>query len=219
LKIALIAVALAACVDPVDAEWQLDHDHVIAARVTPSGLAAGEQATIDALVAHAGAPTSVEVPDSVSAPTAPATMSPALALAGGTWTVTAPNADAIASARPALGLAADAPVPVELLLAFGDRYVKKTVWIGTHADNPALPQISVDGVQPADTIEIPRGRDVPLAADATRVNWLTSVGNLHEDDEPDAYVRADAADAGELAVVVRSEAGGVVWHVWPIAAP
>lgn len=101
--------------------------------------------------------------------------------------------------------------------------VKKLVWLGEPADNPALPPITIDGVPAGDEVVVPIGRDVYLAVDNTqglRVNWLTSVGTLFQDDEPTSFVRVAAADRheGELVVVVRDAEGGVAWQVWPMRA-
>jgi hypothetical protein len=43
---------------------------------------------------------------------------------------------------------------------------------------------------------------------------------MHDDDEHAAFLHVLPKDPleGELAVVVRDIAGGVVWQVWPIVA-
>lgn len=212
-----IPLALAGCIDDVDARWQLDHDRVVAVRATPPHLAPDERAVLDALVAHAGGPTALDTARTVTTPTAPAALQGAIAFDGTAWTITAPSADALAASRPVMGLADGALVPLDLLLAFGDApmYVTKTVWLGDHAENPTLPPITIDDAPAGDTLELAVGRDVYLeAATDLRVNWLTSVGTLHQDDVARAFVRVDAPAAGELAVVVRSPDGGVAWRVW-----
>ena len=52
------------------------------------------------------------------------------------------------------------------------------------------------------------------------VNWLTSAGQLFQDDEPRSFIHIAPKDRqqGELACVIRDTDGGVVWKVWPLAA-
>lgn len=149
----------------------------------------------------------------------------------GAWRLIAPDAAQLASARPALGLPDDAPVPVEVLLTFArstDRAspdpvrVKKTVWLGEPADNPSVPPVTIDGTPAGSEIVVPIGRDVYLSVGAAgmRVNWLTSVGTLFQDDVATAFVHVAPEDRhdGELVVVVRDAEGGVAWQVWPMHA-
>jgi len=199
----LIAIALlASCVDKVDDRWQLDHDHVIAARATPPVIRPGDATNLDALVAHTGQGVSVDNPLSAEMLGAPMYSEGEL-------------------------------VPVDVILTFArtsDRstldpiHVRKTVYLGEPRDNPALPPITIDGVPPGDEIVVPLGRDIYLTATTDlRVNWLTSVGTLFQDDEPTAFVRVAAEtpgdrQVGELVVVVRDDVGGVAWRVWPMRA-
>lgn len=152
----------------------------------------------------------------------------------GAWRLIAPDAAQLASARPALGLPDGAPVPVDVMLTFArssDRAspdpvrVKKTVWLGEPADNPSVPPVTVDGAPapgPDAEIVVPVGRDVYLSVDAPgmRVNWLTSVGTLFQDDVATAFVRVAPEDRrdGQLVVVVRDDEGGVAWQVWSMHA-
>jgi hypothetical protein len=102
--------------------------------------------------------------------------------------------------------------------------VKKTVWLGEPSLNPVVPAVTIVGAPVGDEIVATIGRDVYLAIDAhapeLRVNWLTSVGTLFQDDEATAYVRVAPDDNrdGELVVVVRDAEGGVAWQVWPMRA-
>ena len=64
---------------------------------------------------------------------------------------------------------------------------------------------------------------MPLSVSAVEtddVNWLTSCGNMHDFDLPQAHLRVEPEDpqTGELAVVLRDDRGGVTWRVWPIEA-
>ena len=63
---------------------------------------------------------------------------------------------------------------------------------------------------------------VSIPVDNTKfdVEWLSSCGTLHDFDLPDAYVKIEKDDplSGEFGVVLRNQAGGVVWEIWPILA-
>ena len=230
MRFALCTLLFVGCIDPIDARWQLDHDHVIAARATPPRIRSGEATAIDALVAHEGRGVSIE--DPLSAEVGNARFATFLQFDNGAWTLTAPDAQVLASARPALGLPEDAPVPVDLLLTFPRSTnrsapdpvrVKKTVWLGEPSYNPAIPPITIDGAPAGEEIVIPIGRDVYLSMavpDGLRVNWLTSVGSLFQDDVATSFVRVLPEDrkSGELVVVVRDREGGVAWQVWPMRA-
>jgi hypothetical protein len=221
-----LVLAMAGCVDNADARWQLDHDHVVAVRATPPRAVAGAHITIDALVAHAGGPLGVEAP--LGAQASPGTL-PALAAAvQPDGSINVPDEATLAAARQALGLAADAPVPLEVGAAFANASDEakpllaiKAVWMGVAADNPTMPAIRVAGAEPAESLVIPYDADVPMSVDADpmwSVYWLTSCGTMHDDNEHKAFVHVQPSDPaeGELAVVVRDLTGGVVWRSWPI---
>jgi hypothetical protein len=236
LKYALLFVVVATgCVDKIDERWQLDHDHVIAARATPPRIRAGEATNLDALVAHADGPVTIENP--MTAEVATSGFERYLERIDGAWQLEAPDAQVLAAARPGMHIADDAPVPVDVLLTFPhpdgldraslDPYrVKKTVWLGEPSTNPVLPAITIDG-QPAPDeggeIVMPIGRDVYVSVDAPqglRVNWLTNVGTLFQDDVAKAYIRVAEQDRrdGQLVVVERDSQGGVAWRVWSMRA-
>ena len=230
MRRALCLLVLVGCIDPIDARWELDHDHVIAARANPPRIRSGEATEVDALVAHQGRGVSVENPLTVEAGSA--RFATFLTFDNGAWTLTAPDAQMLASARPALGLPEDAPVPVDLIMTFPRSTnrsapdpvrVKKTVWLGEPSYNPPIPQITIDGAPAGEEIVVPVGRDVYLSTivpEGLRVNWLTSVGSLFQDDVATSFVRVLPEDrkTGELVVVVRDREGGVAWQVWPMRA-
>lgn len=222
-----LALALAACTQDVDAAWELDHDRVIAVRSTPSRIAAGETAELDALVGRKSEPPSGRDPDTASV-VSPSGLDAALARPAAHWTVTAPPDDQLAPARVELGLAADAPVPLRVRMVFADtgEVAYKVVWLGEHADNPVVAPISLDGMDglAITQLSVAPGTRIPFAVeldDSYDINWLTSCGTMHDFDLPRSYLRVEPEDshAGTLALVVRDALGGVVWYLWSISAP
>jgi hypothetical protein len=221
-----VAVLTTGCAGDLDPPWQLDHDRIVAVRATPPAIPAGGRSTLDALVAFEGAGTSEAAPEGAMV-VSPASLATVLANDGGAWVVTAPDEAGLAAARTELGLAADAPVPLQLGVAYGGGtlFALKTVWLGMAADNPTLTAMTIDGAPMDAQPELVVGQlvDVELSVEAVEtddVNWLTSCGTMHDYDLPQAYLRVEAEDptAGELAVVLRDERGGVAWQVWPIRA-
>jgi hypothetical protein len=226
---AVVAVAVlgaGACIGDLDPAWQLNHDRIIAVRATPPSIAPGQRSTIDALLGTKGAKTSVAAPE-LAMVVSPASLASALTFTGGAWTVTAPSEDRLAAARTELKLAADAPVPLEIGVAYANQTLvaTKAIKLGVAANNPALVDLMING-QPASDAEIVVGKLVPvplsIAADDALfdVTWLTSCGTMHDFDLPAAHLQVEAKDpdAGELAVVLRDAQGGVPWQVWPIHA-
>jgi hypothetical protein len=213
-----LLIILAACHADLDPPWQLDHDRIVSVRATPPHIATGESARLDALVAHAGAATSDDMPVAMSAANAPAGLFTAVNFIFDHWEVIGPDAAQLDAARAALGLAADAPVPLHVTFYTGGLIATKIVWLGDDADNPALPDVRIAGVPIGPTV--PRDRDLALTVDAADASWFTSCGTLDDADQPTAtlHVFPDDPQQGELAVVVRDGRGGVVWQVWPIAA-
>jgi hypothetical protein len=226
LSILVLVAATGACDGDLDPPWQLDHDRIVAVRATPPSIAPGEQARLDALIAVAGDLT-VERGVEAALVASPASLADTLAFDGTAWTVTAPTEERLAAARTELGLAADAPVPLQLGVSFagGSLLGTKIVWLGMARTNPSLTTMMVDGA-PADgasELVVAPLADVPLSIEATiddKVNWLTSCGTMHDFDLPQAYLRVEKEDPaeGQLAVVLRDKYGGVVWKLWPIRA-
>jgi hypothetical protein len=228
-RLLALTIALAACADNTDPVWQLDHDRIVAVRATPPHIASGQVATFDALIAHAGAPTDIELPIAANAAFAPAGLFTAVHSDRGTWSVVAPGAAELDAARAELGLDPGAPVPLDVTVQFAttaagiELIARKTVWLGDAAANPALPEVLVAGAPPGSQLVVPADHDVSLelGIDATwTASWLTSCGTMHDVDEPLAFVHVlpDDPQTGELAVVARDPVGGVVWQVWPIRA-
>ncbi len=225
-----LLVAVAACGD-VDPRWQLDHDRIIAVRATPPHIPAGATSTIDGFLAHSGgAPTDLEAPIGVTiAIPFPGVADPVYA--AGAWTVTAPSEGVIDAARTQMMLPPGSPVPLVLGIAFAPSNgitlnAVKTMYLGDAADNPVLGPITIAGSAvgaATDSLTVPADTDEPLeitADHSDQVNWLTSCGTMHDDDEHDAFLHVLPSDPqdGQLVVVLRDPQGGVVWRVWQIAA-
>ncbi|HEY4055820.1 MAG TPA: hypothetical protein VGM39_04400 [Kofleriaceae bacterium] len=228
--ILVAVIGLVGCIDDLDPAWSLEHDRVIAVRMSSPSLTSGQTATMDALVAQAGSAV-MQMPLEAAALQAPDSLAHVVALDG---TVTAPDAATLAAARTELGLVDQAAVPLDVYAAFADRdgkpmYAKKRVWLDDPADptaivNPAPPLASMDGAPMSDdALVVARTHDVYLSTtvpDGWRVNWFSSCGTLFQDDVATSFMRIEDGDAvtGELAVVVRTPGGGVAWRTWPISA-
>jgi hypothetical protein len=218
---------LVGCVDGIDPVWQLDHSRVVAARATPPAIPAGGTATLDALVAHKGAPVEVVAPTAATPVFAPFALSMIVHSDGTTWTVVAPDEPTLDGVRTQLGLPAGAPITVPIGMTFdvdgNVLTVKKDLILGAAADNPMMGPVDVGGGPPPDSITVPPDTDVPLSVtvpDDFDVAWLTSCGTMHDDDERAAFLHVQPKDPqmGQLALVIRDPTGGVVWQVWAISA-
>jgi hypothetical protein len=219
---AALLVLLVGCGGDLDPQWQLSHDRIIAVRATPPHLAnPGDTSSIDALLGFKGAPPTERSPDVVTV-ISPKALADALASSGGVWTVTAP-AD-LGPARTELGLAAGAPVPMQLGIGFTNGFAAtKIITLGEAGENPTLTHVLVNGVPPVSPLAVAALTDIPLSVDADdlteNVNWLSSCGTMHDFDLAKAYLRVEAPDpqSGELGVVLRDGKGGVAWEFWSIA--
>jgi hypothetical protein len=227
VRLLVLVIALAACGGELDPPWELDHDRIIAVRATPPAILAGEQATIDGLLSLEPGVTAEVAPEAAMV-VSPASLMSALSFDGTNWIVTAPDEAAIEAARGELGIEAGMPVPLQLGVVFHDQTLVglKNVQLGTSAENPVMPAITFAGAPmppPGTELVIPSLEDVFMsiaALETDEVNWLTSCGEMHDFDLPNAYVRAeiDSSLEGELAVVLRDERGGVTWQTWPMRA-
>lgn len=224
LAVAALVPAAWGCTDDTDPPWQLDHDRIIAVRATPPRIAAGAQAVLDGLIGGKGVPVAERAPDDATV-VSPASLAAAISHGAAGWVITAPSREALATARAGLGLPVDAPVPLELRVAYAGLVATKTVWLGDAADNPEMTGIEVDHAgAPAGSLVVAPRQDIPLSvgldAASFDVAWLSSCGTVHDFDLPTAYLRVEAGDrsSGELALVVRDRGGGVSWRVWSIDA-
>ncbi len=231
--VAVLAIGgLVACGGDVDEQWDLDHDRIIAVRADKPGLMPGETAELTGLIGHKGAKTEersplvVIVPDIPNAPPTPDALKATVHTDSGKWYVTAPDAATLAMLRTQLGLGPTDPVPCTLGISYGETLNAITlVRFGIDAANPVIASPMLDGMPLAADAMPHVGAlvDVRLAVtipDKIELNWLTSVGHMHDFDLAMAYLRVEKDDpiAGELAVVLRDRLGGVTWEVWPITA-
>ena len=216
-----LIVLLAACGDDIDPPWELDHDRIVAVRATPPAITSGT-AQIDALLAQKMGATFEGRPEAATV-ISPMSLQGSVSLDG---TVTMPSEQQLATARMELRLPADAPVPLQIGVLYGQGTLAalKIVWLGKQADNPALSEMMVDGAPLDQMPEIVVGRKIDVrfsvaAIDDDDVNWLTNVGEMHDFDLPQSYLRVEDDEMmtmGELVLVKRDIDGGVVWRVWPI---
>lgn len=213
------------CTGDLDPPWQLAHARIVAVRGTPPAIESGARADVDALVSDVEGVTS-EQPPELATVISPTSLASALSTEGGRWIVTAPDEPALEAARIELGLPPGVPVPLRVGVAYGGQTLAalKTVWLGMTAENPTLSELTIDGA-PLDALSeivVPKLVDVRFSIAAFEdddINWLTSVGDMHDFDLPQSYLRVEAdADplVGSFAVVRRDIAGGVAWRVWPI---
>lgn len=199
-----LLLLLGACTPATDPPWQLDHDRILAVRANPPALLPGEIGRLEVLVAHAGAPVSVEEPDQVAAPGSP--LFTAVHFDQDHWQIDAPDDMQLAAARTELHLPVEAPVPLDLKIREGGLNAAKQILLGTTAMNPVLPPVTLPTFDPGEH---------ELLIEATNVRWFTSCGQLGGADQPRATLILDEPCRGELVVVVR-DGIGVVWNVWSI---
>jgi len=92
----------------------------------------------------------------------------------------------------------------------------KTVWLGKSVQNPLLAEMVIDGesLDAKTELVVPMLTDVRFSVAAIPdddVNWLTNVGEMHDFDLPESYLRVEPDEEkleGELALVKRDLEGG-----------
>ena len=227
LAIFVIAVIAAGCDADLDPPWELDHDRIIAVRATPVGIVDGERSELDALLSAKDGTTFEQAPLAAQV-ISPMSLVGALVNDSGKWIVNMPPAAALAVARMELKLAPDAPVSLQVGVGYLVNGVElaalKTVWLGKSVQNPLLAEMVIDGesLDAKTELVVPMLTDVRFSVAAIPdddVNWLTNVGEMHDFDLPESYLRVEPDEdklEGELALVKRDREGGVVWRVWPI---
>jgi hypothetical protein len=216
-----LAPVIGGCED-VPQPFDLDHARIMAVRVEPPALAAGERARVDVLVT-----------DSSVVPRVADAAAFTLASPGGAtvvreadgWYVEAPGSEVLAAMRDALALAPDAdvivPLAIDVATPDGALAAQKTIALGTPAANPAVPAILVDGVAPAGAATLAPGRDAVLATPSPGADlsyrWFSSVGDVTGYTRAEATLEPVPGAAGHLALVVRDQAGGTAWTLVPAA--
>jgi hypothetical protein len=153
MKRACLLAMLVGCVPDGPSEWTLDRDRIVAVRAEPPGIAPGVVGHLSVLLAHDGAPTTVEVPETMSASSSP--LFTAIHFNIDHYQIDGPDEAQLASARAELGLPDGAPVPLDIeLRVAGPLYAKKRVLLGIAADNPALPAVTIGAMPPGAVIEV-----------------------------------------------------------------
>ncbi|MDQ3335541.1 MAG: hypothetical protein M4D80_10275 [Myxococcota bacterium] len=229
MKAAIFVLTLVAigCDGDLDPAWELDHDRIIAVRASPPGIVDGERSELDALLSAKGGATSLASPLAAQV-ISPLSLSSALENDAGKWVVEMPTAAALDAARTELKLAADAPVPLRVGVGYIVNGVElaalKTVLLGKSVTNPLLAEMIIDGesLDSKSEVVLPKLIDVRFSVSAIPdddVNWLTNVGEMHDFDLPQSYLRVEKDEdklEGELVLVRRDPEGGVVWRIWPL---
>ena len=227
VAIAVLALFAVGCDGDLDPPWELDHDRIIAVRATPPGIVDGERAVLDALLSAKAGMTS-EAPPAGATVISPMALQGSVVLDAGQWVVNMPSADALALARTELKLAADAPVPLQVGVGYlvngNELAALKVVWLGKSLQNPLLAEMIIDGesLDAKAEVVVPKLTDVRFSVPAIPdddVNWLTNVGEMHDFDLPESYLRVEEDEdtfEGQLGIVKRDPEGGVVWRIWPI---
>ena len=204
MRCVLVLLLVAACEEPVVSQpWQLDHDRIIAVRLSPPVIHAGHRAWIDGLVALQGEPPRELVPDRVE----PSSTSDELELGfeDGRWFV-------IASSELA--------APVDLIVTFGELVARKIVAIDDGVIVPMIRDVHAGELEigELETFAIAPQREIALhvaAGEDDKVMWLTSCGALVDHDLPDAFLTVEPRRVCELVVVLRAGAA-VAWQTWKV---
>ncbi len=221
---AWLLLGLVGCAD-VAQPFDLDHARVMAVRIDPPAIAAGETAIIDALFTDSTITPRVAAPMAldVALPPEAAAFADHLVRTADGWQLTAPDAATLATARAQAGLAAEAPliVPLALTIATADGPLAaiKTVALGASAANPSAPAILLDGAAGPLTLHPATEARLAVAApdDDHDYRWFSSVGDLVGYTRADARIAPLEVGAGWIVVVARDQAGGVAWTVAPAA--
>lgn len=223
----LLALFATACDGDLDPAWELDHDRIIAVRATPPGIVEGERSELDALLSAKDGAT-MEAPPLAATVISPMALQGSVVQDGAKWVVNMPSPAALDAARTELRLAAGAPVPLQIGVGYVVNETQlaalKIVMLGQSIANPILAEMVIDGESldaKAEVVVTPLV-DVRFAVPAIPeddVNWLTNLGEMHDFDLPESYLRVEEDEdktAGELVLVKRTLEGGVVWRTWPI---
>ncbi|MFN0252665.1 MAG: hypothetical protein ACKV2T_37660 [Kofleriaceae bacterium] len=205
MRIAITFCVFAGCAD-VPQPFELDHARVMAVRIEPPALAAGEVARVDVLVTDGDAGPRIAPPDEVTI--APL---PGVDIGRDTdgWYVVA----------PAVAANTVAALAISVRSIDGEQAVQKTLAFGARAENPRAPSILLDGLLMGASVEIGGSTervlstDLPAADEAAAelsYRWFSSIGELVGYTRASATLEPASGD-GHIAVVVRDQAGGTAW--------
>lgn len=231
LGAALAAATLGACADDVAQPYELDHARVLAVRTDPAQLGPGDRGVLEVLTTDAAAAPRLARADELEVSLAPELDRPELSGLQGLlvsspegWAVHAPDAATLARARAALGLAAEAAVPLPLQLRVhgvdGVLEAQKVVLLGARAPNPPPPEIVISE-RAATAGETERALEISAMPSGASARWFAWPGELASYTRPAATWTLSAqerAAAGLVAVVVRTADGGVAWRVHAVPA-
>jgi hypothetical protein len=235
LALALAAAGGAACTDfrsPAD----LRYAQILAVRLEPPHLRAGERARIDVLVSDAAGALAERPPGEVGFAPDPAGRPPALppeaagliVRDGDAVFARAPDEAALEGIATALGLAPGAALLVPLRIAIDvggeSRRADKVVTVLRSRDvpavpNPAIQELKLDGapIDPdAGVVTSVGEHELAVAAEGAAGpvahSWYSAVGEIERYRSATARLSAKEPGSGALLVVVRNEHGGVAWR-------
>ena len=189
-----LLLVLVGCAD-VAQPYELDHPRVMAVRIDPPAIASGDTARIELLVTDLDGPR-------VAPPSEVEIAVPFGASVGRDdegWFVTAGAVDTLVA------------LDITVQLVGQPATVQKTFAIGERAENPPRPKII------GQLVEIPAGRDAAFTPEvvdeALSYRWFSSIGDLEGFTRAEVTLDPIAGAAGEIALVVRDQAGGTAWEI------
>lgn len=149
MKRALLLL-VAGCVDASDPPWQLRHERVLAVKTEPAGVAEGETALLDGLLAHDDGSVTEEQPVAVTV------VSPRALFAAVHYDVDHWQID---------GVHVDAPTLLEIEMRFpAGEVATKLVQLGAHVENRVPPSAPMPALH--ENIALPDG------------SWFTDCGTI-----------------------------------------
>ncbi|MDX2088835.1 MAG: hypothetical protein SFX73_13340 [Kofleriaceae bacterium] len=214
--VVIVTLTAGACVETTP-RWDLTHDRVIAVRASPPAIEAGGSAQLDALVSAEGVARVIVPVEVTLSPDALATV----VQQDGAWVVIAGTSEMLAAAQARLPTGTSLRVDAELVFDVAGiaKHATKSVRLSATGENPVVSIRLADG-QVATSIETSVGVETQLSTDApdgASVDWLTSLGELTDDDDPVAFLTAEEAGAGSVVCVRRELGGGVGWAIAALA--
>jgi hypothetical protein len=236
-RLAFVLLTVVGCADFRD-PGDLHYARTLAVRADPPRVAPGERARIDLLVTGSDGIPLVRAPDTVAPatdlpgrPAPPPQAAQLITQENGSWYVSAPSAEVLASLRQALGLPpdSDAPIPFPLSVAVtldGQlRPSEKVVWLGGAALNPTITTMAVDGLPMGESpllISAANPHALTAAAEGEGTlgySWYTAFGALKKYREATATLEEVLpGEGGAVVLVVRNDRGGVAWRIGALQA-